>query len=285
MIPTVIKGATVVVLVFFVAGCAVIHGSDYKHSADTWASHLRIGMTKPQVEETVGRKPNEVRTFRENDYEYFRIPIYGHPQPGCVQNSSSRDSLFDWLTDVAPHDLPRRVREGTEVWLYHYWLPPDVTVSLNVYFSESGTVLGWSKPRSAWNEQKYRHERLTAWLHRGWGGLFEINQENVRRRLGPPEKIVEIPVRRPCLALIAGDRAPDASAKYLWEIYEDHYWSSNQIARHTTYPLWVYTYRLTDGSQRHVYIFFDNYKKVLGWGYDQAHQEAARYVRKEKGEN
>ena|SRR6185295_14697436 len=162
-------------------------------------------------------------------------------------------SLFNG-DEVVPYDLLRFLPEGSETWTYPYWRTSNTQFELTLFFSAVDLLLGWSKPHSDASRERYKHEKITSELRRG------MSQSRVVEQWGRPQKIIT------------------TARKESRELYVDLHWSGDPLGI-VYWPMWVYTYPVSNGKTRNVYIVFDNKSDVVAWGYDNAYEEAQRYLR------
>lgn len=178
----------------------------------------------------------------------------------AISKFSVPNDLYTFLGDVVPYDLPRHIPEGAETWTYGYWVNSNTQNTIDVFFSKENRVIGWTKQHSKFSREKYQHERLTSQLSHG------MSQEKVRKLLGSPNRIIAMP------------------SQESREIYSDHYWHGNPVLKGIdNWPMWVYSYSLSEGRIRNVYLAFNNRNKLDLWGYDHAREEAERYLRERAG--
>ncbi|MBL6749748.1 MAG: hypothetical protein ISP90_04465 [Nevskia sp.] len=171
--------------------------------------------------------------------------------------SSSVPYMFD--SEWEPPDLLLTLPDRAKEWGYGYWISATDRSGVGVYFSNDGHVIGWARGGDA-TFGKYEHEQVTSRLSRG------MREEYILRILGQPDKIV---------------RAPKwGEWQRVRELYADHYWSVDPLHAGVDAMMWEYRYSFGNGSVRTVYLLWGS--KLLGWGYDHAHDEAVRY-RNERG--
>jgi hypothetical protein len=224
--------AAVALAASFLIGCA----EPKPTGSDLWPARLRIGMSKDEVVAALGLPSDRNKLFFSDDYYYFR------------------------RGEVVPYDLLRTISDGTEKWLYPYWINSNTQNFLSVFFSGESKVIGWVKDHSGFTREKYKHEKLTSQLKR------DLTETEIRRLLGPPEGFA---------------KRPDKLQEEARELYADHYWSTPLSQGRG--DMWVYSYELPSGNRRKVHLLWWP-NKLRGWGYDRAHEEAERYLRQSPSE-
>ena len=171
-----------------------------------------------------------------------------------------------YMDDQFPYDVLKPVDNGTPFLQVDFRSGAGAR-SMHLFFDDKTQLLrGWVVSNGYWNG-RYNEERLGARFRRVYGlvHLSNMSKAEVYSLIGPPKKILAPP------------------PKLSRELFDDHYWDSASVDPPTgkwSEPWEVYEYPLDDGSIRHVYLVYSKGKTLVAYGYDHAHLESERYMRK-----
>jgi hypothetical protein len=212
---------------------------------DPIVSRLQIGMTSGEVDAAIG----DLRKYVTSD-DLMKI--------------DSEDQIFSlYRKDYYPKGLLSSVTAGTPYRVLGYRTSGVAGGSLLLFFDDGAKRLrGWANAHSQQSIDKFMHEQVTSLLKVNDGYNKGMTHAQVHALIGPPAEII-LPPR-------TSSRAQ----------YEDHFWTKTPPLLDVIKQLEVYTYPLSNGEKRRVYLgYYRNPDQLVLWGYDHAWNEAERYLR------
>jgi hypothetical protein len=249
--PTLILWMLVYVASILLCGCATdIWPQDYfasRNTGDRIATSLRLGMSMEDIRSIVSK----------SDYRDYA-------KEGPLDSVLSEKELngFYWYPHY-PKDILKDLKVGTEYKWFSYWITANTNVAIYLFFDESGRLKGWANYPSKLTLEKYLHERVTSQIRCSKFGLQKgMTRAQIHALIGnPSEMFPTLPEGR--------------------SILEDHFWFSIGEPELHNRIIELYTYGLSNGTQRRVYVIYypGSDQPCSDWGYDQAWEEGERYIR------
>jgi hypothetical protein len=186
------------------------------HHVDRWSLQIRIGMTQEEVISAFNKEKPQVRRFSRADMvEVFR------------------------LTESAPVDLPLRVQDGLEMWIFDHKITSVTSRAIYVFLDPSKKVIGWAKQHTPFSEERYLHEPSAVFLKQS-SPHRSIYKDEVKKIIGEPTERTVFPSRVD-MSLLA-----------------DTYWSGNVFPSAAGLEMWVHRKDLPGGQQRNVYTIWEH---------------------------
>ena len=244
--------SVVVVTTLLLYGCATWEQKDFyasRNTGDNISSSLKLGMTIDEIRAIVSASSYKDYVKEEpldsilTEREIYRL--YGYAQ--------------------YPKEILADLKIGAKYRRYSYWITPNSNEAIYLFFDAQGGLRGWANYPSGLTFERFWHERLTSKLRWAGNGLQKgMTHSEVYALIGKPTEIID---------------APEESRA----VYEDHFWCWSPNWNPEKQKMEVYTYPLSNGAQRRVYLlYYPAADELNDCGYDNAWEEGERYIREKK---